>query len=314
VEHEISMAFGCNKPILLFIENGVEALPGFISNYCTYCKFDRELLFSPEFLQRAIASIHGMKMEVVQTHEFQMVQTAPSNVIAEFWRSLFELIDHSGSFTWKYSTTRRLKFTGLFKDPIRCAITPNVSTKLKAEPNAFTWSYKIEYETKPFKLTPTEEKHTHDSFQVSFDVNPKPKENDIIQYTMVFESPYLNPVYLEDIQEVRPPILIDGNEYLCFEGYVPVVRTQNMKLQFRFPVSLGLKPEDFEPFVASYYTNTFEYLVESEVKRMTIKKDSFGGNIFIEISTESPLLQHDYGVAWNPPKKPANPACEPSGP
>lgn len=27
----------------------------------------------------------------------------------------------------------------------------NVSTKLKAEPNAFTWSYKIEYETKPFK-------------------------------------------------------------------------------------------------------------------------------------------------------------------
>ena len=81
-----------------------------------------------------------------------------------------------------------------------------MSTKLKAEPNAFTWSYKIEYETKPFKLTSTEEKHTHDSFQVSFDVDPKPKANDIIQYTMVFESPYLNPVYLEDIQEVRPPI------------------------------------------------------------------------------------------------------------
>ena len=222
VEQEISIAFGFNKPILLFIEKGVEAMSGFTSNYCTYCRFDRELLFSPDFLSNAIASIHGMKMEVLQPHEFQLVQMAPLNVIAESWRSLFELIDLSGSFTWRHSITRRLKFTGPFKDPIRTAITPTVPTKLKARSNTFTWSYKIEDETKPFSFTPTEEKHTHDSLQVSFDIDPKPEANDIIQYTMVFESPYLNPVYLEDIQEVRPPILINDNKYLCFE--VPLFR------------------------------------------------------------------------------------------
>jgi len=66
---------------------------------------------------------------------------------------------------------------------------------------------------------------------------------------------------------------------------------------------MGLKLQDFAPFVASY-TNKIDYLVESEMKRMIINKDDFGENIIVEISVQSPLLQHIYGIASNPVKRP----------
>ena len=112
-------------------------------------------------------------------------------------------------------------------------------------------------------------------------------------------------MFLEDIRDPRTQVIINGDKYLCFDGHVPIVRTKEMKIQWRFPSTFGLKLQDFAPFVGSY-TNKVDYLVESEMERVTLNKDDFGGNVFLEMSVQNPLLQTAYAVAWNPPKKTAS--------
>jgi hypothetical protein len=302
VEHEISMAFAGGKPILLFIEDGVDTLSGFMGNYGTYCKFDRKSLFSSEFLQDAIASIHSLKMEVIQPQEMQVAQLGQKNVFAENTKALIELNYQNGSFVWRYLQTRRLKFTTRFVDPLKVAAWSDIPTNLRDSNVNFNWSYCIEEGTKPFSFEAKVVKNTGDFLLAFLEIEPKPEENDIIQYSIVIESPYTNPVYMEDIKEIRPRVRINGLDYFCFDGQVPNMRTQEMKLQFRIPSILGLKLSDFAPFVGSYAHN-IDYLVDSEMNRMNVVKESIAGDVFIELSVQNPLIYHYYGVAWNPPRK-----------
>jgi hypothetical protein len=302
VSEEIAMAFANKKPILIFAENGVDMKSGFTSGYDTYLCFDRKSLTDPEFLEKAISSIHGMKMDIIKPEDLQIAQQGQEHVFAEFCRNLVELVDQSGSLVWRLSQTRRLKFTSRFIDPIKHGV--NVEVPYSDGKIMFRWSVSYHDGNKPFKLTPIEENCTCDNCLISLNIEPKPEANDFIEYSVSFESPYLNPVFLEDIRDPRTQAIIKGTKYLCFDVQVPIVRVQDFKTQYRFPSVLGLKPEDFAPFVGSY-SNKIDYLVESEMKRMTVNQDNFGGNVFIEISIQSPLLHHAYGVAWNPVKRPS---------
>lgn len=469
IEDEMAMAYGLKKPILLFIERGVDTTYDFTLNYCTYLEFDRESLLSLKFLEKTISLVHNMGIEITPSNKLQRTQKAATilqdkfegsnydvflcynsedieavkqiggelkklgilpwfdewqlrpglpwqrlleeqigqiksaavfvgangvgpwqkieiesflrefvirgspvipvllpaatkdpklpiflkcmtwvdfrkndpnpmkqllwgitgrkpevaslkekklynaqktqeNVFSESTRYLIELIDHFGSFTWRYSQTRRLRFLSNFTDPISASVWAEVPTKANESEedilaSGILWSYGVDGGNKQFSFKPTVEKMTLDCCLISFDVNPKPEANDVLQYHTIFESPYLNPVYLEDIRDKGPHVTVNGTAYSCFEGFTTLIRTQDAKIMLRFPSSLGLKPENFAPFAASY-TTKFDYLVESEMKRMTVAAESFGGNIFIEISIQNPLLHHIYGVAWNPPKKP----------
>lgn len=303
MEQEISMAFAKKKPILIFAEDGVDTDSGFTSNYCTYCEFDRDMLYHPTFLEKAIASIHNHKVGILKPHEFQIAQYCQENTYAEFTRSAIDLIYQSGSFLWRYSTTRRFRFIGRFTDPIQMGAWSDVQSKGCKQSDLIKWSYSIDHKTKPFIFKEIVEKDTNEHCEVSLEIDPKPEANDIIEISTIFESPFLNPVYLDDIQNASYPVTINGIKYPCLEGVVPIVRTQDMKVQFRFPSVLGLKPSDFVPLVGSY-TNKVDYLVDTEMERINIVTDTFGGNVFIEISVQSPLLKHIYGIAWVPPKRP----------
>jgi hypothetical protein len=298
VENEISIAFGSNKQILIFIEDGVEVAPGFTGKYSTYHRFDRVSLFSPENLGRIIASIHAM---------IEPTPTGPKNVIVESAKWLIELIDNYGSFTWRYSVTRRLSFTARFTEPIKHGIWPNPNMPLKPiglTPDSLRTSYRIEeYGSRRFTIKPTEYIRGSNDIDVGLEFDPIPDEKDVIEYSMIIESPYLNAVFLEDLEDHRPQVIINGIEYLCRVGNTPNIRTQNLKIQCRFPATLGLKTQNFVPFAGSYIRNV-EYLDEIEMKRMVVSRESFGGNVVIEIEVKSPLTQNYYGIAWNPPKKP----------
>ena len=302
VSEEITMAFANKKPILIFAENGVDMEQGFISPYHTHLRFNRESLADPKFLKKAIESIHGLKMGVISPEDLQVAQLGQEHIFAEYVRHLVELVEQSGSLVWRYSITRRLKFTSRFTEAIQHgaweAVPPSETSGCNIK-----WSARFHNGNKAFKLTPTEEICTGDNCQISLNIEPKPEANDFIEYSVLFVSPYLNPVFLEDIRDPRAKIIINETEFLCTDGMVPIVRTQNLKIHFRFPPILGLKPEDFVPIVGSY-TNKIDYLVESEMKRMIVNKENFGGNVLIDIYIQSPLLQHMYGVAWNPVKRP----------
>jgi hypothetical protein len=304
VDEEISMAYATKKPILLFTESGVDTSAGFVRNYCTFQQFDRAQLTTAAFFEKAIASIHCIKLDAISPHDLQLDQQGQDNVYAEVMRMLLELVDiNGGGYTWRYYQTRRLRFTGRFSDPIKAAAWATVTPTGQASPDVFKWSYRIRDGSKPFKFTLVEEKKTHTQCEVALDIDPRPEANDYIEYETLFESPYLNPIYLEDVQTPSSQVALNGVKYLCYDGIVPIVRAHDLRVQIRFPASYGLRCSDFIPFVGSY-TNKIDYLVESEMKRMSVNTDSFGGNAIIEISAQSPLLQHVYGVAWNPPKKP----------
>jgi len=301
VEQEVSMAFGNNKKILIFLEDGVDTTSGFTDSYSTYFKFDRSSLLSPKFLQQAVASIHGLKMDVIMPEELQLEQLGQKNVFAESSRHKIELIDNSGLYTCRYSQTRRLKFLSRFIDPIKTAGWAEVQTKENSPSDFIKWSCHIEDSNRPFILNATEEKSASNICQLSITFDPTPEKEDFIEYSVTFESPYLNPVYMEDVEDDHPGIIVNGTKYRCVDGLIPTMRIQDLKIQFCIPASLGLKKQDIVPFVGSY---ALDYLVESETKRMAIEAETFAGNIFYELTIQSPLIHHFYGVAWNPPIKP----------
>jgi len=302
VEQEISMAYAIGKPILLFVENDVDLSTGFFHNYCTHQKFNRGSLTDSEFVKRAVASIHSLKMEIIDPNELDLAQQGPQNKFLEYSKCAIELIELSGSFTWRRSQTSRSRFTSRYSEGIKAGAWADVKVKGDAPSDVFKWSYNIYKSTKQFCLTPFVEEHTHDCIRISFDIDPEPEKDDFIEWSIIFESPYLNPVYWEDILKPSTQIIINGVNYACYDGHYLWVRTEDLEIQFRFPASLGLMPDDFIPFVRSY-TGKIDFIHEDEMKRLLISSEYNAGTVTIGISVKNPLLHHMYGIAWNPPKK-----------
>lgn len=302
VNAEMAMAYAKDKPILPFVETGVDTKSGFISNYATYQQFDRESLLTPDFVEKAVSSIHEMKLDVIMRKDPFPYPIGMQNVFAESTKSLVELVDLSGSFTWRYKQTRRLRFTSRFIAPLKASAWASVPARVAASAEKLKWGYNIEDGSKSFKFITKIEKHTHETIDANLNVEPIPDKDDFLQYSTYFESPYLNPVYLEDLQDNQPHITINGKDYSVFDGNIVIFRTKDVSIQYRFPSSMGLKMQDFEPFVASH-TLRIDYLVESEMKRLNISRESIGGDVLISITVQSPLINHMYGLAWNPPKK-----------
>ena len=303
VDEEMSMAYAMRKPILLFAEAGVDTSAGFIRNYCTYQEFDRAHLHDASFLEKAVAAIHTIKVGTMSAQDFEFEQQGQEHVYAESSRWLIECLEQAVGYTWRSSHTRKLIFTSRFSDPLKAGAWAQVAPKGSAGAPAVVWKYAIVDGSKTFQFKPIVERHTSDGCEVALEIDPKPDAGDFLEYSTVFESPYLNPTFYEDIPDPRPPLIFDGRKYLCFDGSIPIIRSQEFRVQIRLPASLGLMPKDVMPFVGSF-TNKVDYLVDSEMKRIHATTTSFGGSIVVDIAVQSPLLHHIYGFAWNPPKRP----------
>ena len=304
VEQEIIMAYTFDKPVIIFVEKGVDVATGFTPNLSTYHEFDRSSLRSPKslpkFLAKAISTITNLKSYTTLPANRRIM---PRDYFAENSQSLIELIDQSGTFKWRYQLTRRLRFRAQFSGTLKAGAWAFVPFNKDVPNDHIRWSYRIDYKTKPFKFKPIIEKRTKDVIDIHLQIDPQPEAGDVIEYTTFFESPYLNPIYSEDVQENHPPIIIDGVEYVCYDGQMPVIEMNNMEIILRFPTSYDMEPKNVMPFVASH-TQKFNYLIENEMKRMITDDESFGGSVSIKISVQNPWLNHLYGFAWNPHKKP----------
>lgn len=307
VEQEIAMAYYSQyysqKPILIFVENGVD-ISGFTLGYCTIQMFDREALWTPKFFEKAIASIYITKNKAIQQQQLGL-----ESVFCENTKMFVELVDLSGSYTWRNSFSRELKFAGQFTEPIKFAIWASAPIKGDAQPNIFKWKCRFDKGTKTFNLTPVATL-TNDSLMLAVSCDPKPQANDNLEFTINVESPYLNPIFSEDIPMDFAGYIINDIKYCCIEGLFPLFHTKHLKIHIQFPASIGLKMQDFMPFVGHLGpTKYISYLVESEMKRIGITMETFGGTLLIELAVESPLLGHFYGIAWNPQSKKETTQC-----
>ncbi len=126
---------------------------------------------------------------------------------------------------------------------------------------------------------------------------------DELEYTVQLESPHLGPVFAHDVEENFNYLNLNGKSYAHGEGILPTIRTRVLKLVFRVPGSYGVHVDDFHPYVGSGRTR-IDYIVASELARIKCEKESFGGDVEITCTIDSPLLLHEYGIAWNPPSCP----------
>lgn len=303
VYEEMSMAYAMQKPILLFCETGVDTTAGFVRNYCTYQEFDRATIWTPAFLEKAVASIHTAKVDAISPLQLQLEQQGQEHVYAQSARWLMELVGIPPSHTWRYSATRRLMFTARFTDPIKAGAWATVQAEAAATPMPFKWSQTISDGNRAFQFRPKVERLTNECCELSLYVNPPPDAGDFLEYSTMFESPYLSPTFLDEVKDPRTTVIVNGRTFLCYEGIISIMRCQELQMQLRLPKFLGLGSADVAPFVGSY-TNKVDYLVESEIKRMSSKTTTYGGNVVVDIFIQSPLPQHVYGVAWTPPKRP----------
>lgn len=299
VREEISMAYGLDTPILLLKENGVE-LDGFMGNFGTHFTFERDKVKDNKIIEQIISSIHGLKMDVVSPHDLVYDQDI-SEFYAENIYHLVELITKDGEFCWVYSSTKKIIFQKQYKRKLNTGFWATTNVKVPDGSPLMECDVKVDGGSRCFTITKDILRHKSDCYEASLKIDPAPVEDDYIEYSTIAKSKFLNPIFKEDM--IDPvPIAVGENNFFAFDGVIPIQRTKKATIEFRLPREFGLKKDDVQPFVGSYTSNV-DYVVESEIKRSKITKESFGGNITIRMEVDSPLLRHIYGIAWNPPEK-----------
>ena len=75
VHEEISMAYALQKPTLIVIEESVSR-DGFLSNFGTFIVFNRDKLYTDEFIKKVVSSLHELRMQAVEQHDLLPDQDA----------------------------------------------------------------------------------------------------------------------------------------------------------------------------------------------------------------------------------------------
>lgn len=297
VQEEVAMAYGKEVPILLFVEEGV-VVDGMKENFCTHIKFSRENICNRDTLEKIIRSIHGIKLEVLSPHDLIYDHDTPE-IVAEYVNQLIELNKTESGYVWSYTTAKKLLFLSPFKKSIPVAFWATVPTKIPENEKPIGIEITLEGHSRDLALKIEKIKEAPDCTKSLIRIEPHPEKNDFVEYSTHTESKYFNPVFLEDISE-NIVVAIDGDEFKCNDGFVPIQRTKHASLEMRFPRGYGLTKSNIKFFVGSY-TDEIDYIVDSEIKRAIITMKEVGGALTVKMEIESPLLRHMYGFAWNPP-------------
>lgn len=301
VHDEISFAYGKDVPVLLIVEDGVD-LKGFKSNFGTYLPFDRSKLYSGSFIGKAVEAVHDLKLSVVMPHNVG-VDHGISESHADYMKHLIELKCQDGKFTWCYDTTKKLVYSKPSKRGFPSSVWAIVPANLPESPQNIEWNCHVKSSSRNISLDVEVESHSATAFEAILKPTPHPEDGDFIEYNTFAASPYINPVWVDEVGEGGKVHLNDG-DYQCADGLICIHRTKKAIIEFRMPKEYGFSISDLRPFVGSY-TSSVDYEVESELRRASIRNDDFGGNLSIRFEIDSPLPGHMYGVAWNPKVRPA---------
>lgn len=299
VQEELAMAYGKEVPILFFVENGV-SIEGMKGNFGTFQSFNREDICKKDFLEKAIRSIHTLKLGIISPNDLIYDHDTPE-VLADYVNQLVELKRDMDGYRWAYYTSKRLQFLNVFKSHIPVTFWATVPAAIPEGEPPIHAEIALENHSRNLSLKIETIKEAPDCSKSLLKIDPHPDKGDFIEYSTYVESKFFNPIYFEDIAE-NMAIEVGGKSYACMDGFIPIQRTKKSVIEFRFPRGYPLSKDCLTFFVGSY-TDEVDYLVESEMSRANVKIGEIGGNLTIRIEIESPLLRHMYGIAWNPPRK-----------
>lgn len=301
VREEISMAYALEKPILLIAEENI-SLDGFMANYCTYMTFSRNNIKNNEFISKLVSSLHNIKLRTLSLNDIGIHQSPNTNCFSEYINILHSLDIENNVYVWNIGAIRKTVFTGIFNDTIKAGCWSAYQIANNDYNNDIIWNVLYEEGNKEFRLTNTVHNISNSKLSISTSISPPPQKGDYIIYSTNYKSPLLAPIYLDDIKEYDPEINYNGKPFYCCEGLIPIQRVKKAKIQFRFPKPYWKCIETYQPIVGSH-SSQIDYIVDSEIARMTTKMEDFGISIIITCEIESPLLHHNYGIAWNPPER-----------
>ncbi|HYI63293.1 MAG TPA: hypothetical protein VEW71_00255 [Allosphingosinicella sp.] len=300
VHDEVSFAFGKDTPVLMIVEEGV-VLAGFKSNFGTFLPFSRSKITSPEFVEKAVEALHGLRTTALGPYQASGVYGVAESH-AEYVHHMTELRAHGDDFEWKYSTTKKLVYTHPSKRGIPSSYFTTVTAQIPDDAPNLRWEVKLDDSSRGIRLEPKVEKQTPSGIEAVIKLVPTPEEGDFIEYSTTAESRYFNAVWLDEAP-ADAPIHLNRGDYKCADGLIFIHRTKRAILEFRFAKEYGLSRDDIVPFVASY-SSAIDYEVESELNRITQRFEQFGESLILRMELESPLPGHLYGVAWNPKPRP----------
>ncbi len=302
VNDEIALAYGLGKPILVIAEEGVNK-GGFKEKYRTFQTFDRSRLDDPGFITAAIKAIHEFKVELIdQSHFGQAHEPADSH--AEHLSHLVELRKTADDFAWEYSTTKTIVYTRDSTVAFPTSVFATQGVKVPDDSEPIVWEYKHVGSSGALRLVPTIDQQSSTCVDVRLKPDPAAEKGDHITYRTYSRSRYLVPLWEDETLDDRRVHLNKG-EFRVSEGLLFIHRTKKAVLEFRLCREYGLKKSDIVPFVASY-TSSIDFEVESELNRAEVRIDDYGGSLTVRMEIESALPGHLYGIAWNPPVRPAS--------
>ncbi len=300
VQSEISIAYGKDVPVLMFVEEGVE-LAGFYGNFGSYLQFDRNNLINPDNIQKFVKSIHEAKVQVLAPHQIGVSQGA-SDAFAEYVNHLVELKKVDNEFYWEYSNTKKLVYISSSKRGFNISFWSTAPAIIPKDWPKIEWRYDLHSSTRGINLLPIVNNHSSSQIDVVMKLEPNPDAGDIIEYSTSISSRYINPIWSDEVRD-GSYVQFDDGEYLCSDGLVCAHRTKKAVIEFRFDRDFKISKNDIRPFVGSY-TSTLDYEVPSELKRAVTRIEEFGKYLIIRMEIDSPLPGHMYGLAWNPPDRP----------
>lgn len=301
VNDEIAFAYGIGKPILVIAEQGVNK-SGFKEKFRTFQQFDRAQLDDPDFIRDTIKAIHEFKVELVdQSHFGQAHEPADSH--AETLDHLVELRKIDGDFAWEYSTTKKIVYTRDSAIAFPTSVFSTQGVKVPDDSAPIVWTYEHMASSSTLRLVPKIDQQTATCVDVRLRPDPPAEKGDHITYRTYSRSRYLIPLWQDETADDRQVHLAKG-DYRVSEGLLFIHRTKRATIEFRICREYGLSKRDIVPFVASY-TSSIDFEVESELARANLRIEDHGGALTVRMEIESALPGHLYGIAWNPPPRPA---------
>ncbi|MDP7326192.1 MAG: hypothetical protein QGF48_08640 [Qipengyuania citrea] len=301
VNDEIAFAYGRDVPILAFVEKGVNK-GGFTQKFRTYHEFDRSKIQESKELEKIIKAIHDFKVSLLCDDHVPQLHD-PSDSYAEDLRHLVELKEESGEFFWEYTTSKKIVYQRHSSRSFPVSVFATGAMEIPEDADDIEWEFQQDRASRNIKLVPTIDERSPSKFEARLRPEPAAEKNDSIEYTVRSRSRYLLPLWSDQVIDEKFHYLEKGN-FKLYDGLLFIHRAKSALVEFRFPRAYGMAKDDFCPFVASYTTG-IDFEVTAERDRIDISKDDFGGAVVFRFHIQSALPNHVYGVAWNPPKRPA---------
>lgn len=293
VHEEMAMSYALKKPTLIIVEDGIN-IDGFISNFGTFICFERDALYTNEFIKKIVRSLHELRLQAVGQNNLLPDQDA-AGFYAENISFLIEAACENNVSIWRYTSTRKLVFTRLFDGQIKNSawvdyLPDGVVDRIH---------YSCDVLTSREELIPIIQviKDTPQQLEIGVCFEEKPQKEDWVELEFLYSCPYVNPFDKKNVSDEKKT-LIGGRLFDCFDGLIPIQPARDLHFQFRFPSWYPVDKNSIYPFIGSY-SGGVDYIVDSEMVRSDIKTNKFGSNTQIDIIVESPLVRHIYGVAWN---------------